>query len=277
MGGCLAVDVENGLGERDAFWTYADTVLGFTATLNAALFHESVETRGGVHGSCGVGVEQANLGNGGRTYEVTVVIDLGAGFEAAAAGHAFAELIHFFADFFGHARTFAKVVGAVNGDPSFDAFEVVKHGLSVHDEIADDGKLFERFENDGVGKFIHEGRTCLARHPVDVHGAGTADFFQAGGIPRTGRYFFAVGGIWFTANFKQYRNHVHIGTIGHLVGFPIGSAFRGVLSQNTYVNMLAGRSIHCIGLGIRIRSSGCHKPVSVLSEIRLFVSFQVVF
>src|ERR1700739_691736 len=94
----------------------------------------------GVHGARGMHVEEADWGDDGCAYEIVAGVYLRADFKAEAAGHAAGERVALFLDFGGDAGAFAEAVGAVDGDPGFDAFERVEHELAIDGEVADDGE-----------------------------------------------------------------------------------------------------------------------------------------
>src|SRR5581483_7131180 len=111
----------------------------------------------GLQGFAGfVLVEEADLRDGGGADEAGALVELRASLHAAAAGDAARERVHLFLNVGSHARAGAEVVGAVDGDPGFDGLEVLEEDAAVDREIANDGKLGERLETDGLFELVDE-------------------------------------------------------------------------------------------------------------------------
>ena len=125
---------------------------------------------------------------------------LGACFEAAAAGHAGAQLVACVLVLVVFRRAGAQGVEPIDGDPGFDAFEVVEHALPVDPEVSDDGELAHGGKGHGIAGVgavvVEEEGAALASDAVDEHGARAADFFEAAGIPDDGVGVFSLGGAW---------------------------------------------------------------------------------
>src|ERR1035438_9771116 len=84
----IAANVGNGVGEGNALGAGLDAVLGEAALLNAAVAGQCAEAVFFEDLACGVVVEELDLGNGGCTHKVRILIELRANFHAAAAGNA---------------------------------------------------------------------------------------------------------------------------------------------------------------------------------------------
>lgn len=83
-------------------------------------------------------------------------------------------------------RSWAQIVGAIDGDPALSAFEVIEDALAVDEKVSDEGELGDGFEGDGfIGstEAFDEGGAGLSDTAVDDHGAGAADFFEATCVP----------------------------------------------------------------------------------------------
>src|SRR5579862_497634 len=230
---CLAIDFGERFGERNFLGTGVDTVLRVGTILNAAGLHDGVEAFVVVHGAGGMHVKEAHLADDGGADEIAVGTfagDLRANFEAAAAGDAGGKLVGFFLRFGSHARAFAEIVGAIDGDPGFDALEAVKHKLAIHGKVADNGKFRERFETDGLIEFVHKSGAGHAGFAVDEHGAGAANFFEAVGVVGDGSGLFAVAGDRIFGNVAKTDDDVHRGTPEESELFPVRSALRADLT-----------------------------------------------
>src|SRR6202040_3919901 len=134
----FAVYFGYGFGQGDGFGAGLDAILGVGAFFDTAFAEEGLDAFFGVHGAGGMHVEEADLGDDGRAYEIVAGVYLRADFEAEAAGHAAGKRVTLFLDFGGDAGAFAEAVGAVDGNPCFDAHEGIEHELAVDGEVADD-------------------------------------------------------------------------------------------------------------------------------------------
>src|SRR5262249_41458132 len=89
----VAGDDRDGIDQRDLLRTDFVAVLGLAAIGHAAIAHHRVETDVLVHGPGRVQIEEPHLVDGGRADERRGVVVLGAGFQAATAGHAARERV----------------------------------------------------------------------------------------------------------------------------------------------------------------------------------------
>ena len=108
-----------------------------------------------------------------------MLVYLRAYFQAIAAGDTARKRVALFLDFGSHARAFAEVVGAVDGDPGLHALETFEHELAIDGKIAHDGKFGHGLDAYGLFELIDQRGAGHAGLAVDEHGAGAADFFQA--------------------------------------------------------------------------------------------------
>src|ERR1700730_513212 len=141
-----------------------------------------------------MGVEQADLGNRSRADEAGVLVKLGAGFHATAAGDAARKRIGLFLLLHGHAGAGAKVVAAVNRDPGLYRFEIFEQDAAVDRQVANYRKLRKWLEPDGLFELVDQSRGRHAGASVDQHGAGAADFLETVGVVGDGRGGFAFAG-----------------------------------------------------------------------------------
>jgi hypothetical protein len=89
----VAAYVGDGVGQGDLLGAGLDAVLGEAALLDAAVAGEGAETIFLENLAGGVVVEELDLGDGGRTDEVGILVELGADFHAAAATDAVGERV----------------------------------------------------------------------------------------------------------------------------------------------------------------------------------------
>lgn len=89
----VAVHLGDRSGEGNVFGAYSNAILGIAAAGYAIGSHDRAQTFLLVQLAGGVGIEQTDLGNGGRSDELVCMPGIRAGFEAAAAGHAARQLI----------------------------------------------------------------------------------------------------------------------------------------------------------------------------------------
>src|SRR5262249_21319345 len=153
--------------------------------------------------------EKTNLAEDGGTHEVAFVVDLRADFEATAATDAGGEFVGLLLRSSRHARAFAEVVGAIDRYPGLDALETVEHELPIDREIADDGKLREWFEANGLFELVDECGASHTRAAVDEHGAGTTDFFETIGVVGDRRGLLAVASDGVLRDIAQADDDVH--------------------------------------------------------------------
>ena len=105
-----------------------------------------------------------------------------ADFHAAGAGDAIGERVVGFLLLREDARAGAEIVGAVDGNPGLDGHQVVEENGAVDLQIADQRKLGERLDADGLLEIVDQRRAGHAGLAVDAHGAGAADLFKAIGV-----------------------------------------------------------------------------------------------
>src|SRR5947209_3725690 len=225
-------DFAHGGGDGNVFGADFYAKLGVAAFLDTAVSHEGVEAVFFQSAAGGVVVEEFHLRDGGGADEVGLVVELGAGLHAAAAGHAAGDGIHLFLRFGKLAGTGAEIVGSVDGDPGFDALEIFKEDAAVDLKIADERKLGEGLDFDGLLELIHEGRACHTDFAVDAHGAGSADLFEAVGVVADGRGGFAVLGDGIESDVAHGGDYVHALVVGDLEGLPGGGGIRRGLATD---------------------------------------------
>ena len=146
--------------------------------------------------------------------EAGVLVELRAGFHAAAARDATRERIVFFLFSGRLARARAEVVGSVGRNPGLHLLQVLEEHAAIDRQVADDGELGERFQLDGLLQLVDERRARHAGAAVDEHGAGAADLFQAVGVVGHRRGRFTLLGDRVGGDVHQRRGDVHAGTIG---------------------------------------------------------------
>ena len=156
-----------------------NAVLRVGALLDATRTHERRKALAFIHRSRRMHVEQAHLADDGRAHELIMLIHLWANLQAVPATDAVRKRIAFFLNFGRHARAFAEIVSAINGNPSFHALQAFKHELAIDGEIAHQRKLGHRRDANGLLELIDQRRTRHARPAVDQHRAGPADLFEA--------------------------------------------------------------------------------------------------
>ena len=117
----VAAHVADGFGEGELLGAGLDAVLGEAALLDAAVAGEGAEALFLEDRAAGVQVEELGLGDGGGADEAGGVVELGADLHADGAGDAVGERVALFLNLRGLFGAGAEVVGAVDGDPGFDA------------------------------------------------------------------------------------------------------------------------------------------------------------
>src|SRR5579863_1976835 len=173
----VAIDLSDGFRQRNGFRASMDTVLCIGAILDAAGAADRFQALVGIHRSRGMHVEKAYLADDGRADEVAVGINLRTNLQAYAASDAPGKRVGFLLRFGSHLWTFAHIVGAINGDPSLHALQILKHDVAIHGQIADHGELGHGLNSDGLIKMIDKSRAGHAGFAVNYHRAGAADFF----------------------------------------------------------------------------------------------------
>ena len=141
LDGHVAADVGDGVGQRDLFGADFDAVLCEAALLDAAIAGESAQAIFLEDFAGGVIVEEFDLGNSGCADEARVLIELRADLHAAAAGDAIRERVIGFLLLREYARTGAEIVGAIDGNPGFDAHQIFKEDGAIDLEVADEREL----------------------------------------------------------------------------------------------------------------------------------------
>src|SRR5260370_28713263 len=137
----VAINFRDGLCERNALGTSVNAVLRVGAFLNAAGTHDRAEPLALIHRSRGVHIEKPHLADNGRAHELIMLIHLWANFQAVSATDAVRKRIALFLNFGRHARAFAKIVSAVDGNPGLHALEAFEHELAIDGEITHQRKL----------------------------------------------------------------------------------------------------------------------------------------
>jgi len=180
-------------GQRDLLGTHFDAVLCVSAIAHAARADECIETR------CFLGppglmfVEQSGLTDRVSPDKGFVPVrgcglktKLRTGLQTASATHAFTELVSSLLILRSCPWSGPEIVHAVDRNPCLDALQRMKYARSIHEQVADRGKLAHRLKRDYLTivrrKIIDQGAACLPDMPIDEHGAGAADFFQATGV-----------------------------------------------------------------------------------------------
>lgn len=83
----IPVELRNGSGERNTFWTDFNAVLSVTTTADSFIGCEELVSLGVESISNWVEAEEEGLTEGGWTHKRRFFVDLRAGFHAATAGH----------------------------------------------------------------------------------------------------------------------------------------------------------------------------------------------
>jgi hypothetical protein len=183
----VAADVGDGVGEGNALGADFDAVLREAALLNAAVAGQGAQALFLEDLAGGVVVEELDLGDGGRADEAGVVVELRADFHAAAAGDAIRERVVGFLLLREDARAGAQIVGAVDGDPGFDALRFSKRTERSTWRSRTSGNFESGSTLDGLLEIVDQRRAGHAGFAVDAHRAGAADFLEAIGVVGDGR------------------------------------------------------------------------------------------
>ena len=241
--------------ERNLLGADLDAVAGFGAVADAAFSHETVEAIFLQGRSGGVIVEQTDLADHGRADEMIGRRVLRTGFEATSATDAAREGIPLLLKLLRHRRAFAQVVCAIDGDPGFNALQIVEQPGTIDEEIADEWEFAHRLELDGAGaKFVHQRGAALADSAVDDHGAGAADFLQASAIVNDLRGGFAVSGRRMGGDVLEAGDDVHVGPARDGKFFPPCGLAWPVLTADAEGDAVVrrsgrrcfrGRRVHC--------------------------------
>src|SRR5438309_380984 len=142
------------------------------AFLNSSRPHDCRDPLALVHRSRGMHIEETHLANDRCAHELVVLIHLRANLQAVPARDAIRKRIPFFLLFRRHSRPFAEIVGAVNGNPRFHAFQAFKHELPVDGQIAHQRGLGHRLDSYRLFVVIHVRLTRHSRFPLDLHRKG---------------------------------------------------------------------------------------------------------
>src|SRR5208282_5070461 len=127
-------------------------------------------------------------------------------------------------------RAGAEIVSAIHRDPRLHLLQVLEQHAAIDREVANDGKLRERLEGDGLLEFVDQRRARHLRLAVDEHGAGATNFFQAVRIVGDRRGRFAIARHRLGRNVHQGGSHVHTWPIRQLKFFPVGFRLGGLLA-----------------------------------------------
>src|ERR1700678_3154064 len=102
-------------------------------------------------------VEELDLCDGGCADEASFDVELWADFHAAGAGDAVGERVAYFLFLREHTRAGAEIVGAIDGDPGFNGLEIFKEDGAINLQVANERKLGERLDLDGLLEVVDEG------------------------------------------------------------------------------------------------------------------------
>src|SRR5271157_3664532 len=127
-------------------------------------------------------IEESHLRNGCGADESRFLIELRTGFHTAAARDASRQGVSFFLHRRRLPRAGAKIIGSVHRYPRLHALQVFEEYAAIDGQVTNDGKLGEWFQADGLLELVDQRRARHLGLPVDDHGAGAADLFQAVGV-----------------------------------------------------------------------------------------------
>jgi hypothetical protein len=265
-------------GKGDGLRADGHAVLGVAADLQAAFFHEGIQSLAGVHFSGGMHVEEHGLADRGGADEAAVVggvlaagegligfavapaeLDLEvlrARFQAAAAGHALGEWIGLLLDRRRDGRPSAVIVVAIDGDPAFDPLQGLEHSAAIDEQIADDWEFGGGAELDFLRvvfeQAIDEGRAGLADAAIDDHRACPAHFFQAVAVPGNRSDMLAICSGGHGGDLLQHADHVHVGFVRDAEALPIAGLGGPVLAEDADFE----------GVGVAVGGLGCHSSIN---------------
>jgi hypothetical protein len=248
----VAADVGDGVGEGNLLGAGLDAVLRKSALLDTAISGKGAKALFREDFAGGVIVEEFDLGDGGGADEAGVLVELRADFHAAGAGDAVGERVIGFLLLGEDTWAGAEIVGAIDGDPCFDAHEVLKEYGAVDLEIADERELRQRRDLDGLFQILNQRRAGHAGLAVDEHGAGATNFFEAIGVVGDGSGVATLGGDGVCGDFHHGGDDVHAGTPLQLEVFPCRWRFRAGLA-----------------LDFEFNGFGCHVPSMAGSTVGL--------
>src|SRR5271170_4581337 len=103
-----------------------------------------------------MGIEKADLGNRGCSYESGVFVELRTGFHTTAAGDAARKRVGCFLLFGSQSRTRSEIVAAIDGNPGFHRLQVFEQDAAIDCEIADHRELGEWLQADGLVELVHQ-------------------------------------------------------------------------------------------------------------------------
>src|SRR5258708_29070991 len=117
-----------------------------------------------VHRASGMHVEETHLADNRRADEAPWrgSVHLWANFQATAAGNTCRKLVRLFLRLGCHARTFAKIISAVDRNPCFDSLQTFKHELPVDSQLTHYRKFRKRLDANKLFHLIDQRRTL---HP----------------------------------------------------------------------------------------------------------------
>ncbi len=157
----IFVDRRNRSRQRNAFRTGAHAVLRVAAAFDTAVVHQRFQTLLLVHFTSRMSVEQAHLRDRCRSDKASPVIHVRACLQANAASHAFGQLVRPLTLRLRHARSRTEIIRTVDRNPCFNAFEGVKHPLTIDDKIADDRERAHRLQAGSAAPACRSARCTL--------------------------------------------------------------------------------------------------------------------
>src|SRR5258708_22729324 len=107
---CLTIDFRQRFGSWNFLGASLDAIWGVGAVFDTAVTHHRLDALFGVHRARRVHVEQAHLAEDGRAYEIIVLVDLRANFQAVAARNAARERIRLLLHLGRDTRAFAEIL-----------------------------------------------------------------------------------------------------------------------------------------------------------------------
>jgi hypothetical protein len=240
-------------------------VAGLGAVTYAARLHQCVETIFLECRASGVIVEEPDLADDRCPDEMIGGRVLRAGFETTSATDAAREGISFLLKFLGNFRALAEVVCAIDGNPCFDAFEIVEEARAVDIEIANERELGHRFQRYRAGtELINQSGTALADAAVDDHRAGAADFFETAAVIDDLGGGLAIGSCWMSGDVLKTGDDVHVGPARDGEYFPSRGLAGAILAADFKSDGAIGGS-----RWRRFRGCGIHCAITVL-KLRWF-------
>src|SRR5262249_33850329 len=154
----------------DLLRAHLDAVLRLTAVGDAPLAHHALEPDVLVHRARGVEVEEAHLVDRRRPDEGARLVELGAGLDAAAAGHAPGERVTLLLLLRRLTRPGPELVRPVEVDPGVDLLERLEHRAPVDHQVALARELAHRLDGDDLAvrrDLVDQRRARLSDPAVD--------------------------------------------------------------------------------------------------------------